>query len=287
MNKIQFATDPGQKPPTLKTYITNYDLCINDLQDKKKYEEIKESRAAAGIKLFDGIDGKTSGCNNPDRELTLETSFIFGNQWNSAPDATSAKGYRVYNWHESIQINSRSHKTGHYLDITPEMRDICDKTYKCGYCGADYYGHENAGKFCGACLDSEYLEERYLHLLRLKNIDINGGFPATPELTEEEKAEILPVYVERQTTGNDSRNAKKLIKQRARIITDCAKAIENATTERDGFLWLMNNNVNIDNCIFYNHTGRFAFGWRHPLDSAVKSKLLDILAEFPFDYDIK
>ena len=49
----------------------------------------------------------------------------------------------------------------------------------------------------------------------------------------------------------------------------------------------MDHGVSIDNCIYYSHTGRFGFGWREPVGQAVYSALVDVLCEFPFDYDIK
>jgi hypothetical protein len=43
----------------------------------------------------------------------------------------------------------------------------------------------------------------------------------------------------------------------------------------------------IDNVIYYTHTGKFGFGWRTPLDAAEVSALLDIITEFPYLYEIK
>lgn len=41
------------------------------------------------------------------------------------------------------------------------------------------------------------------------------------------------------------------------------------------------------NAIYYTHTQRWGFGWRKPLDAAAHSALLDVISEFPGDYDIK
>lgn len=283
---IQIAIDHGQKPKTLKTFIHNYRLDVENEKDRALYEEIRRERDAAAVPLFDSIGGKGDGQNNPDRELILETACIFGNQWNTAPDETSGNGWRVFNWHENIFKNANI-KSGHWLEITPEMRDICEKTFKCGFCGAEYYGLENAGKFCGDCLDSEYLKESDLHLLRLKPVSMVSHFPKREELTEEEAAELMPLYIQRQTTGNGSRNANKLKRERQKIEADYIEATEAAKEEHDGLIWLLDHGIKIDNVIYYKHSQRFCFGWRSPVEPGVKSKLLDLLCEFQFDYDIK
>jgi hypothetical protein len=69
------------------------------------------------------------------------------------------------------------------------------------------------------------------------------------------------------------------------ILEKYQKQTTNATNERDGMLWLWEHNVPLDNVIYYSHTGRFAFGWRSPLAPEVRSRLLEILSEFPGEYD--
>lgn len=65
------------------------------------------------------------------------------------------------------------------------------------------------------------------------------------------------------------------------------KDTRNATTERDGKLWIWDHGFSLDNVIYYSHTGRFCFGWRQPVSDSVASKLLDVMSEFPFPYTIK
>lgn len=57
--------------------------------------------------------------------------------------------------------------------------------------------------------------------------------------------------------------------------------------EKEGMLWLWDKGFSLDNVIYYSHTGKFGFGWRSPLSDVVASKLLDIISEFPFPYEIK
>jgi hypothetical protein len=74
-------------------------------------------------------------------------------------------------------------------------------------------------------------------------------------------------------------------KQRDDILEEAEKYIRNATAERDGKLWLWEKGLDLDNVIYYSHTSKFSFGWRSPLDPILKSKLLDVLSEFPFEYE--
>mgnify|MGYP000721086373 CR=1 FL=1 len=60
-----------------------------------------------------------------------------------------------------------------------------------------------------------------------------------------------------------------------------------AKAEHDGMIWLMDHGISIDNVIYYNHTGKFSFGWRTPLAKDVVSRILDVISEFPFAYEIK
>lgn len=278
---MQLATDHGVKPDSLITDFVVYNMSAAD----PHYKALCNERKSEGIECFCVIsDGKSCG---PSRVVVLETNHVFGNQWNSKPDAHSEQGYRLFNWFEHYR-DYGPNKRGHYLKITPEMRELCRLTHVCGYCGAEYYGIENASKFCSACLDSGYLEKKNLHLLRLMPVDINGRIRTDrPELTEEELAWLMPIYVERQTTGTNSRNAARLKKQREDIEHKFEVEMANAKTERDGLIWLMDHNISIDNVIYYNHTAKFSFGWRSPIGAEVKSKLLNVLSEFPFDYEIK
>jgi len=269
----------GIKPEPIKTYLHTYHLDVSKEEDRIEYEKIKINRMINNVELFNVIETRNKGTIES-REVELETEFIFGNQWNTKD------GKRIFNWYEEI-VPNKNIKKGHYLNIVPEMIEICEKTYKCGYCGAEYYGHENKGLFCLACLDSEYLKEDELYLLRLKPVEFDKSSPEREKLTEKEKAELLPLYIQRQTTGDDSRNVQKLQKQRKRIEDDYYNTIANAKTECDGMLWLMDHNVSVDNVIYYDHTKRFCFGWRSPIESTVKPTLIEKLKDFPFNYDIK
>lgn len=275
----------------MKTVLHYYYYDISDPEQKKQYDTLSAQLKAQGLKLFDSFSPNGSSFYDTmikplnGETIELETDFLFDNQWNSGPTKTNEKGLRVFDWAETIFFHNRNIKIGMYLDITPEMTAIRENTLTCGYCGK-FYEKDTAPVFCEKCLDSEYLKEDNLYLLRL--LPVSKSFNGErPQLTNEEKAVLLPQYVIRQTIGNDSRNAQKLKKQREKIEHDYQVDMSALKDEHDGLLWLMDHNVNIDNVIYYSHTGKFCFGWRTPLSTNIKSKLLDVLTEFPYDYELK
>lgn len=215
-------------------------------------------------------------------EVELDPSCLFENQWNE----TDASGNRrLFDWYLEYLSNS-SQKRGHWLEITAEMTAARSETKKCGYCGKHYgpYHEPAPGEFCTACLDSAYLKEGELHLLRLLPL---VGLQDRGKLTSSERAALLPLYVERQTTGADSRAKQRRDKQRADVVKEYASDSANIKAEHDGKLWLWEKGFDLENVIYYNHTGKFCFGWRSPLSDSVVSKLLDVISEFPFPYEIK
>ncbi len=213
-------------------------------------------------------------------QVNIETNCIFDNQWNTETD-------RVFDWYQYYEHDGAKVARGHWLEITPAMQEARDKTLKCGYCGKHYgiyHGKAPANGFCDACLDSEYLKESELKLLRLLPLseerDYNKG------LSAEERADLLPQYVERQTISTDSRAVKRRNKQRQDVIDKADKETSAAIMERDGMLWLWDQGLSLDNVIFYSHTETFSFGWRSPLSDSVVSKILDVISEFHFNYEI-
>lgn len=275
------------KSKTIQTKIHSYWFNIANETECTAYNALVEKlRATPGrgswMNSWGGKETRSHG--NGTVTVLLETSCLFGNQWNTSEDSPEPfRNFRVFDWYEEyLPCGNSKIKTGHYLDITEEMIRIRQTVLQCGYCGKLYA--EGKRGFCSSCLDSPYLKETELHLLRL--VPIVESFGANrAELTPEESAELLPLYVVRQTTGNESRAVKAKQNTRRRIEEKYQKEKQNTETEYKGFIWLLDHDVNVENVIFYNHTGKFSFGWRQPLEPAVKSKLLDLLCEFPFEYE--
>lgn len=266
------------KEKTLQTKIHTYKFDVGNPEEKKQYLALRERLQSDGRDFFNvlAMPGKDRlTFDSPDIEL--ETSCLFSNQWNTAC------GKRVFDWYEAIYPN-RKIKEGHYLEITDEMRAIRQTTLVCGYCGRNY-PNGTAGTFCKSCLDSEYLKETDLHLLRL--LPVAYKFSDRDPLTDTERVELLPQYVARQTIGNDSRAVKAKLRTRQNVEKKYCEKRDANESEYAGMVWLLDRNINTENCIYYSHTGKFCFGWRNPVSASVKSALLDILVEFPFEYEIK
>lgn len=207
-------------------------------------------------------------------EVELELSNLFNNQWNTTC------GKRVFDW--GLDYNPYGNpnlKRGHYLEITQEMIDVRNNNVACGYCGK-YYDRGAGLDFCTNCLGTDYLKEGQLHLLRLKPISFDGD---RRPLTDEEKARLLPLYVNAQT----KRFKAKTEAERQSLIDKHLKTVELASEERDGMLWLLDHEIPLNNVIYYSHLRTFGFGWRQPYGEVVKAELLKKLEGFPFKYEFK
>jgi hypothetical protein len=271
----------------MKTTIHTYRFDVRDEKDAKAYAALCQRMKVAGIKRFETWGGGSHYRPELDgKVLDLETKHLFANQWNTAPiEGVSEKGLRVFDWAQDYPVDFPQHiKRGHYLDITSEMTEARSRRHKCGYCGHQTDEPASDG-FCDQCLDSQYLEVRDLDLLRMQPVKQDGK--QRPPLTDDEAAAMLQRYKTAQTHGSTARCKARLAKQRKDIQHKRDITIDNANTEADGMLWLLDHGLNIDNVIYYKHTGRFAFGWRKPIDDALHSDLMDVLVEFPFDYDVK
>jgi len=276
----------------MKTQLHHYQFNINDSDQHAAYKAVRERIDADGPRVWmnswGGEGSKRVVIPYGEREyvetVELETEFLFSNQWNTTD------GRRVFDHYEEYPaLIAKSCKRGHWLEITDEMRAIRENTAVCGYCG---HREPVGNAFCDKCLDSVYLKEFDLFLLRMR--PCSEHLPKRKPLTDSEAAWLIPRYIERQTVGKDSRAVKRRERERQRVLDKYQEKLDSVTketgaavVERDGMLWLMDHNVPTDNVIYYSRTGRFGFGWRQPMSAAVKSALLDILVEFPFDYDIK
>lgn len=274
------------RKPVIKTTLHTYTYDTTDQLAEEAYDRLCEDMKEKGVKLSRTLSFQyrhPGQLNN--KEIELETAYLFGDQWNT----TEASGnLRLWDWNEVIPEYSKTRKHGYWLEQTQEMRDIRVDTHVCGYCGA-YYDPDDEGEhpiFCNKCLVSEFLEERQLHLLRLKPVYRSFGANRAP-LTEGELAWIMPKYIEAQLHGSGERSLKAQKKERADLEREYAAALDNAEANHRGTLWLIDHKISRKNCIFYKHTGRFGFGWRNELSPKVAEELKAALADFPYEYDLK
>lgn len=262
----------------MKTMLHTYSIDTKTAEGKAEWTALK-ARLSNGPRCHGPVLARydvTAGT------VDLATKNLFDNQWNTVD------GKRVFDWtleaEHPTMGSPRGVKRGHYLEQTVEMREIRRNTYRCGYCGKQ----EPAAKgyvFCPHCLDSEYLKESDLRLTRMLPVeDTSNRAP----LSEAEKAHLIPLFREAQIHGSTERGKARIASERGKLAREYEKTVSNAKAKRDGMLWLMDHGVNVSNVIFYDHTGRFSFGWRKPLSEGEVSILLEAIgSEFPFPYDIK
>lgn len=281
MSAIRFAVYTGaiERPKTIVTQFVPFRY----KKGAPEYKELESLMRKLGVACFRVI-GDNRIDFGPMRNVVLETEHLFGDQWNTQADEYTTTGFRVHNWYEDYIALERSgiHK-GHYLVINQDMIDLLAKSYRCYYCGAQYYGEGNKGLFCSKCLGSEYLKVKDFPLLRLSLLSITRMREDFPALTDEEMAEMMPLYVERQTAANEEKAKKILAETRDKHIAKMASA----TMEYQGFIWLLDKGIDTRNIIFYSHTKKFNIGWMHPLEDSVKAKILELLSEFPYEYEFE
>lgn len=275
-----------ENAPVIKAQLIAYYFNLDDYGQSEEYGKLTEHLKGLGLQCFNVIaDSKPDSRSKiTTGEIELETRHLFNNQWNTTDTSPANPGMRVFDWYEGIYPNNRRIKAGHYIIPNDAIKEIRNSVKKCGYCGAMHWASKGL-VFCDQCLGNEYLKETDLNLLRLRYVSEDDR--NTAPLSEAEKAHIMPLYVAAQTEGADTRKGQYLANQRKKIISEYEKAIEEAETKKAGFLWLMDNGVSIDNCIYYSHTKKFSFGWRNPVSDSVRDRLLEIISEFPFPYEIK
>jgi hypothetical protein len=272
---------------TIKTKLHNYKFDLSTEEGRTGWLKLKTKLEAKGLKVFESCGGGShyNSKLGTTKTVELEVTQLFDNQWNTAPiKGVSDNGLRVFDWALDYmpQGMNQNLKRGHWLEQTTEMQAVRDNTTACGYCGKQ----EPAQKgyvFCPHCIDSEYLEKGQLHLTRMKLVSDKSG---RAELTEAESSHLIPLYVAAQSGATSIRAKARITKKRQDLKRDYDKAIRIAETEFRGFSWLMDNGLNIDNVIYYSHTDCFNFGWRKPVDAEVVSAILEVISEFPFQYEI-
>lgn len=169
----------------MKTTLHTYSLDISRKADDAAYTTLlaklkgRKKSVMLGFQVKDGWHEKLEAKKG---EITLETEFIFDNQWNTED------GLRLHDWMEYSYENEFI-RQGYYLEITDEMKAIRDNTHKCGYCGKQYA----SPCICEACLASENLRAANLHLLKTKPVSQKKREP----LTEEEKQVLVAKFVQK------------------------------------------------------------------------------------------
>ena len=283
----------------MKTTLHTYRFDLSNPDQAKAWKELSAKLRKTHPHCMESHGGEshhTPLASHDGETITLETAHLFDNQWNTAPGCLSDKGYRVFDWALDYKPGGDPKiKRGHYLDQTSEMKEIRRNTCNCGYCGKQ----EPAAKglvFCPHCLDSEYLTEKDLPLLRMRPIDEDKPRNSRPPLSKTELAHLLPLYRHAQIHGTTERGKARIEKARKDIETDykkdlakAKKAVAGVMEERDAKTWILDHCPGmLANYIYYSHSGQHYFGWRGDgLSAEQASALLEVISEFPFPYEIK
>lgn len=218
--------------------------------------------------------------------VTLETGHLFDNQWNTGADCEALPNCRVFDFAFDYNPSGNPYlKRGHWIEQTDAMRELRRDTMSCGYCGKQEHAQKNH-VFCPHCLGSEYLTEKELGLLRM--LPVSESFDKrSSELSEAELAHLVPLWRDAQINGNTERDKSRIAKARADVAKEYERVVRKATIERDGKTWLMDRGINTANIIFYNHSGRWSWGWRTKVNTALLPDVSAKLAGFPFHIDIE
>lgn len=281
----------------MKTTLHTFDFDTFTPEGKSAWQAFKKAREAEGARIHGPVLAnvhlpyiRLDGCT-----VELETKFLFDNQWNTAA-TTESKGMRLFDF--ALQADSAPHaggdfsaprgrRRGHYLAQTEEMKAIRRETLKCRYCGKQHAAAAGL-KFCDGCFDSQYLKAEDLHLTRLMPVFQCSN--AIQPLTDEERAELMPRYTKAQIFGETERGKARIAHERAKLAADKKRTIEVANRKFEGFTWIMDHGIQIDNVIYYDHMaggqGVFSFGWRKPLSKEETDIILDLISEFPFNYQL-
>ena len=287
------------KPNTIATTITYYYFNITDPVQNAEWIEMKAERKLAGVECFNTTKdpryhdyhggANVNGFKSVAVQLeTKDLKCVFDNQWNTV------KGQRVFDWYEGI-VPNKSIKAGHYIHITKEIHDYRARVYKCAYCGEGYWSESGdcpEPGYCTACLGNVYLKETDLHLLVLSRLRL--PLVTTKELQtcrahnyELVAPELRARYRQEQTHATSVRDRERQVRARTNVIAECAAAIDAATVEREGKLWFLDNGYQLDNLIYYKHTGSFCYGWRRPLSNKEAAEWEVRLMQFPAPIEIK
>lgn len=134
----------------------------------------------------------------------------------------------------------------------------------CGYCGKR---HAADTEWCTTCLGSEYLKESDLYLLRC--LPLSLSFPDRKEPAPEW---LVAAFKTRSRDAAAARMAaayaqkvERLERRRANLGLEL-RLLESLNAA--GVAWHI-----LDNLIYYDHTGKFCFGWKTPLAAADAEEL--------------
>jgi hypothetical protein len=246
----------GGSVMSIKLKFETYSIYINDDKGKKEYAELVERIESLGHiqnRCFTAIGGVTE--IDFDEDQIIETDFLFENQFNTK------SGKRLFDWREYYlpHRTRQDLKCGYFItEGLVELNAARMTQYACGYCGKRY--EKPTQVFCDACLSSEYLTKDTLYMLALVPVAYNH-----------DKADKMRKSLARDNPAQDWSEIQKKqeIARVERLKRKAAKKLEDLKIERKikdyeiaVQIALLENGIDIENLIFYSHTGQWCLGWQ-------------------------
>lgn len=262
----------------MKTKLNYYNFNLAKPDEARAWSALQAQIIDTGVKCFSSHSNRGKH-KNESIEVELDTKCLFDNQWNT----TEASGdLRIFDWWLAIYPN-RSIMEGHWITQTDEMIELRKNVSQCGYCG--HAKPTGEFDFCPDCFGGEYITEENLIITRMRRV-CDSKLKHKP-LTAKEKEWLIPRFMEAQIHGNTEQDVARIAGTIKDLAASRDKVIERAQIQHDGYRWLMSKGVRTANCIYYDHTNEFCFGWRQPLSAELKAKLDTAMADFPFTYTVK
>tara|TARA_R100000951_G_scaffold28527_1_gene24456 strand:+ start:654 stop:1490 length:837 start_codon:yes stop_codon:yes gene_type:complete len=236
---------------SLPIHIEKYRLNLGVPEEAAQYAEIERRAKALGHKLFDSSSMRkdiSTYLKNLPTVFYVETDYLFKNQYNTE------EGHRIFDWSEEIYPN-RDIKEGYFITSgVDELREAKNNQLACGYCGARYDASKTDAEFCHKCLDSEYLTEDSLYMLRLRNVFNENrpkGIPSFLKAAYEEGRKVFNI-----------KQAKKKKEKAAQLLIDLEERQKLERYETQVKHDLLMVDINPDNLIYHKHSDTWSYGWR-------------------------
>jgi len=266
----------------INTQLNVYKLHMDIPEEKAEYQKILQELKNNGVKFDSTLSMQYPYSIDQSGEVEIDFSCVFDNQFNTTNKSKNYPDMRLFD-HTECMGHSENFKLGYYITMTDEIKTIRSNTFKCGYCGKQHTRKqaEKQKFYCNSCLDSEYLEEIELKLLKLTAID--KSIIHDKELPKR----LFNRYIKAQTKRKAIREKQYFINKIDGVMDRYKITIKSAKIQKNGYLWLLKNKIKTSNCIYYEHTNTFCFGWRNGLSESVKNELERLLKDFPFKYEFK
>lgn len=252
----------------MKVTITKYDLNISNESEHLEYLTLTKKIKSLGYKLFDTYNHDKSNKYYSDLPLeqTIETDTLFENQYNTV------EGFRIFDWSETI-YNNKNIKKGYYISKgVDKLKKAKANQLKCGFCGKRYDKSKTILIYCNACLDSEYLTEKELPLLRLQSLaGVKQGSGDVPKELTKAFNDNKQAYKDGQL-GRMQKEAKELLEELAE-----KQKVQNYEAQVQYDLLMLG--IPINNLIYYNHTSSWSYGWRDSVDLEEFNTFLKLVSD--------